>query len=464
MNDKEIYDMWQEAKGEGRSRQDLADELGMSLGAVRTAIYRGKRAKKEKSDPDPDASVFTNEAVVSSKTITTLEDLLAFHGLSLDEWEVTKVVANKWEVGRKETEQDIVWTKDGTIGKGSFSKDSGGIFKEPLHQIKAWLVRKEPVAIKPVLTPVHFGEVQFRSRPVHGEFDVRKTLVIADPQIGFRRNVSNGKLKPFHNRTALQLALGIAQMENVDEVIWAGDLLDLAEVSDKFVRSPEFWQVTQPAIYEASLWLKWFNDIVNKQIVLEGNHELRINTFLYKHMTWAYELRRVEADGLATFPVMSIPNLLGLDHMDIQWVDEYPNNRYWVNAELAVEHGHVVSSAPGGTAKKIVEDNGDYSVIFGHVHRYEVATRTSRNVMGEKVRVAMCPGALTTNATPGKKDTQNWNSGVALVLHNEHNFRIKHYPIQDWGVIMDDGKVLRPVEDGKLTDVIERGMREAGFF
>jgi hypothetical protein len=69
-----------------------------------------------------DTQTFTG---YSKERITTLEQLLAFCQVDGSEWEVERHVVNKWEVGAKNANSEIV--------------------VEPLFQIKAWLRRKRAV-------------------------------------------------------------------------------------------------------------------------------------------------------------------------------------------------------------------------------------------------------------------------------------------------------------------------------
>jgi len=67
----------------------------------------------------------SKEQVLSSDVtnkITTVDQLLQTHSISLDEWDIEKQVVNTWEIGTKGPDGDIVTS--------------------PLFQVKVWLVKK----------------------------------------------------------------------------------------------------------------------------------------------------------------------------------------------------------------------------------------------------------------------------------------------------------------------------------
>ncbi len=67
----------------------------------------------------------TGEVEIKSKRIVTLDDLLTHCSVDLSLWRVERHVLNKWEVGAKDA--------------------NGNIVVEPLYQVKAWLVKDDVV-------------------------------------------------------------------------------------------------------------------------------------------------------------------------------------------------------------------------------------------------------------------------------------------------------------------------------
>lgn len=459
MSDQQILQLYEgQYKPFGKNKHELALDLGLTHGQVDHAMRRARGSYGITGEED--ANIGSNTAEITSGDVMTLADLLELYELSLDEWEVIKVVANKWEVGRKANKIDVVWEagkQSGTI------YDDGTIFTAPLFQIKAWLVRKEPVAVKPVVRPIVFKNNLKRYSFSNANTDgVRTALILPDAQIGFSRSLRTGGLTPFHDRQALSAVVDFARLVRPDRIIIQGDWFDLPDWQDRFIRGPELWGVMQPALYEAAWWLRQLLATTKQMDFLEGNHELRMKIALYNHLQSAYDLRQVSELGVVVdIPAMSIPGLLSLDRLGIEWHDGYPDNKVWLNEYLAVEHGSSVSASPGGTANKLLA-NKDYSVIFGHVHRHESATSFVVSRDTRRVIQAICPGTLSRidGQVPGNTERQNWNQGVVLASYDDSpDFSLAHYPIHNG--VLHYGTIRIEGED--LTEEIESA-EGVGFF
>lgn len=461
MNNEEILKAWEETyRPYGRTRDELADDLNMSLGQLKYALSQA-RTRLEGAQIDPPEDWGTNHVVLSSRTAPTLKALLEIYEIDLNEWEVVKVEANKWEMGRKSEKSDLVWEKGKQTGT---TFDDGTIFTAPLFQIKAWLVRKNPVSVNPVVRPIVLKNSQARYVPsiTLKKSKVENVLFLPDVHFGFSRNIRTGELTPFHDRLALSASLELARMLKPTRIVWLGDLFDLVDWTDNFVRSPNFWGVMQPALYEAAWWIHNFLTVTPNMHILEGNHELRMKTSLYNHLQSAFDLRQVNSLGVVSqSPSLSIPSLLSLQEIGVDWVDGYPNNRLWLNDYLVVEHGSVANSAPGGTARKIIEGK-EYSVVFGHVHRHEVVSSKVQTRNGNRVIYAATPGCLCRldGVIPGHKPEMNWNQGVMMVTHDDGpEVAFRHFPINS-GRVRVDNQVIVGEDHSSQIEAVEG----VGFF
>ena len=124
-------------------------EIGKILDISKDAAWRRYRKVKAKrptavepgkenlSKERPDANNLQITYTGNKDRIKTLEELLVAANVDPNVWEVERWVANKWEVAGK----------FGTKGRESFEL-------QDLWQVKAWLIRKNPVAIDPVIQPV----------------------------------------------------------------------------------------------------------------------------------------------------------------------------------------------------------------------------------------------------------------------------------------------------------------------
>jgi len=365
-----------------------------------------------------------NTITVESKSprIRTLEQLLEACEVDLDVWRVERYVVNKWEVGTK-------------IAGG------GGILVEPLFQVKAWLVRIKPEPIHSVIQPV-VASIAPCEFPGPSRVGFRRALIWADPHFGFVRDLQTGHLTPFHDRRALDIIVQIAQATRPDRIDCLGDLLDLPEWTDRFLRSPEFYYTTQPAVLEAHWWLTQLRLASPRSTinVYEGNHDRRLDDAIVKHLRAAYDLRAAdEANGP---PALSVPKLLGLRGLGIHWIDNYPHSADWLNDGIRLSHGER-AQVQGNTAKAVV-NSADATEIFGHIHRIEWVSRTKHERNRTRLIAGFCPGCVChiDGRVPGKASRRQWQNGCAIVDYEADGSLYAIHP-----VVIDEG---RAVWDGRL--------------
>jgi len=416
---EELLKLWQES---GLSQRQLAQELGLNFNILHGRIFRAQKSEGKLTSTEDriemEAQGNTKEYTSKGKRIKTLEQLIDECEINLDSWTITRHVVNKWEVGAK--------------------LDDGSILVEPLFQVKAWLTNRNPEPVEPVISAVDIK--LSKSLPTPRVFDSTngRVLVLADIHFGFLKNVHDGNLDAFHDRNALATILSLIRDIKPSMVVIVGDILDLAEWSDKFVRSPDMYNTTQPAVIEAAWFLGQIRmampDI--RIVLLEGNHEERISRAINKQIPYAYGL--ISDDG---FPVLSIPHLLNLDKLGIEYIGKYPNGELWIGSNLRAVHGDVVRGKSGATAGAILDDT-QVSTIFGHVHRIELATRTIFDIDGARSISAFSPGCLCRidGIVPAIKGKMNWQQGVGVVDFSERFVAPMAIPI-DKGAAMFGGKV-----------------------
>lgn len=351
-----------------------------------------------------------NELDLDSKgaRIVTLEQLLNYCQVDLDVWAVEHHTINKWEIGAK--------------------TDEGEIVVEPLFQVKAYLKRRNLEPVWPHLVPVYLQRQKYKARKkVAGE--MKCALVVFDAHFGFSKDVS-GRMMPYHDRRVLDIGLQIAEERRPEMVIFGGDILDLAEFG-RFPKKPENYFTTQPAIIEAAWWLREYKQLGERVLVSAGNHdEARVNNMLMNHMVAAYGLR--SADNLAGEAVMSIPNLLGLESMGVEWIGGYPDADIWLNDVTRVTHGSIARANAGATSGAYASKNVE-TVIFGHTHRRELSTNVIKGREKARTITAANPGAAchVDHRVPGHTRGQPWNQGLALVYYDDEVSQVELVPIED---------------------------------
>jgi len=352
-----------------------------------------------------------NSRVVDSKSrrIMTLDELVQACQIDLEEWKIERHVINKWEVG----------IKDEVSGSQ--------IIVEPLFQVKVWLIKRKPEPVFPVISPIEIrvSSIKKRALSVNNKGRLQRTLVIADPQFGFWRNIYTNALEPFHDRIVLDIARQISQEHDFESVIVVGDAEDFAEWSGKFTVEPEFYFTTQPALIETAWWL----DQIGVTDYIEGNHEHRMNKAIKENMLAAYALKSV--DEMELPPVLSVPYLLGLEKRGIKYYGNYPDGEIWLNKRVRVSHGNVVRQ-PGKTAIAVAKDS-DFTEIYGHTHRIEWACKTIHARDEIRVVTAFSPGCACRidGAVPGNGKRHQWQQGVGIVEYDDERCNIIPVPVNN---------------------------------
>jgi predicted phosphodiesterase len=267
-------------------------------------------------------------------------------------------------------------------------------------------------------------------------------VVFPDPQIGYRM-YDDGTMDPFHHEDSMAVALKILADLDADLVVNLGDFLDFAEFG-RFEMEPAFAKTTQAGIDRGHKFLCQQRQIAPdaRIVLLEGNHDRRLQKFVTNNTAAALHLKRAEAPE--DWPVMSVPFLLRLneDHLNVEYIGGYPAGIYWINQNLACIHGHTVRSR-GSTVAAVVDDERT-SVIHGHIHRIELQHKTRRTFDGAKRSLAASPGCLcrTDGAVPSTKGStdphgrpvnavEDWQQGMAVVSYEEGdgNFDVELIPI-----------------------------------
>lgn len=249
-------------------------------------------------------------------------------------------------------------------------------------------------------------------------------VILPDPQIGYRR-YEDGTLDPFHDEAAMAAALQLVKHLKPEVVINLGDFLDLATFGT-FEQEPAFALTTQAALDRGHRFLAEQRAAAPDAAIrlIEGNHDRRLQKSIIKNAQAAFGLRR--ANVPESWPVLSVPHLLRLDELDVEYVEGYPAGITWINENVACIHGHKVRSA-GSTAAAVVDDER-VSTIFGHVHRIEMQHKTRRTKDGPRHSFAATPGCLCRldGAVPSTKSStdsrgrpvgsvENWQQGVGVV-------------------------------------------------
>ena len=361
------------------------------------------REKLEIADPLGDGTL----AVTSySSKHTTIESVIKQCKVDLSQYEIASPKIRKWDVPIKqknadgETHLDIVECY--YIGFSLVPKTSIRIISPIVSKVKYAI---------PVRKSTRIPAQKLNS--ISGERVVGETtVVLSDPQIGYRKNQNSNRLDPFHDRAAMDVALQITRHIDPDTVVINGDWLDMSEWSDKFSREPGFFFTTQPALFETHFWLqKIRKSLPNARIVyIEGNHEVRLRNAIINHLLSLATIVDVKGQTIG-----SLASLLGLDSLGIEYLCGYPNS-YLDLGPIVVVHGHIVRGKSPDTANAILQ-RIDKSHLIGHVHRPEFAVKTVSMSGVDKEIFAMTSGCLcrTDFVVPGHQRGSVWQQGIVVL-------------------------------------------------
>jgi hypothetical protein len=353
-------------------------------------------------------------ASATGESIRTLVQLIAACEIYTDIWQPLAPEFKAWNGYAKKERSDLHW-KDGAIIDGYATKE--GMETVQLYGISCRFVRKNPIPVTPLVSPVAAPETPELRFPKPKTRGIGRSLILCDPHVGFvRQDMARFQtVRPLHDRRVLDLTLQIAKAAKVDRLDILGDFGDWSEWTTRYTKSPEFYFLTQPAILEGYYWLKAFRETLpNATIELhQGNHDRRLENTMRDHLIYACDLHA--ADEIDLPPAMSVPRLLALHTLGIKWIGNYPDDDAWLNDRIRIRHGPTTRQ-PGKTAAAIAQSS-DVLEIVGHIHRREWSGRTAWHRDGPRVIEAFCPGCAChiDGRVPGTKAKQQWQQGILIV-------------------------------------------------
>jgi len=425
---------------------EIGNAVGRSQHTVRVHYYkkRGQEilparcpicADLYRIQPEVSFDVVGNYAIAESKDgrIRTLPDLLAACKVDLSVWKVRDRdgwEAKAWEGYAADEQKDLRFDE----GKISGTVHRDGIITETLWSVRAVFVRIKPIPIQPVVSPVQCP-VTYKAP---GR-DTRKLAegtagLLADPHYGYEWKPPEWKLKPFHDRAVLDLFLQVMAEAQPEVIELLGDWFDLAAFQDKFLKRPEYYQTTQPAILEAHRYLRQLREACpDSDIRLHmGNHDERIETAMIGHMREACELR--PADAMDLPPMMSVPRLLALHELGIEWVPGYPNDVTWLGLAMQCQHGSVARAKEFSTMTEVLRQGEKCHQAAGHIHRDEMISELLDPPKGQlRTITGYCPGCAchVDGRVPGRRSKRKWRKGFGMVGWHGQHVNIEHMPVWD---------------------------------
>jgi hypothetical protein len=218
-----------------------------------------------------------------------------------------------------------------------------------------------------------------------------------------------------------------------------GDTLDLPVMS-KYKTHPSYEGLMRPTIQACHDWLAAVAQTCDDVRMLEGNHDLRLQDYVMQNAKEAFGLKRA-MDPPDAWPVVSVPYLLCLEELGIEYVPGYPICRVELAPNLVMIHGKKLKLEQVITDEKVC-------VVQGHTHHAKVTYFQYRSDKATKQqRWVASPGCLcrTDGAVPGVNhaidprshqpidNPQDWQQGLGIIEYHEDGSTTpiyEHAPIE----------------------------------
>jgi hypothetical protein len=270
----------------------------------------------------------------------------------------------------------------------------------------------------------------------------KSTFILPDCQIGYYRDINAGRLTPFHDLKAISATLNALVVYKPSEIVILGDFLDLAPLS-RYLQVAEFQMTLQPALNYAHSLLLQIRCIVGpdcKIVYLPGNHERRLSQYILENAASLFGIKKANIPN--SWPISSIPSLLRLDELNIEYLAEYPGGEYWITPKLLCTH------AP--------EKNKDLraSLIHGHNESSKLDSHSVTYYHGQEVYQRYCvPGlgkqgavkdktALNRTEVPSNRPRKSGDQAIATVdVYSNTLFQVNLWNINK-GKIIFYGELL----------------------
>lgn len=231
---------------------------------------------------------------------------------------------------------------------------------------------------------------------------------------------------PFADPRALRCVEEVMKAMQPDVVVYLGDMMDFPGLSTKFRRLPE-------QRYGLKRELKIGQEVLDnhrmlvpsaRMVYIEGNHEARLRNYV---VDLADELDVFTDDA----GVLSLPKLLGLEKLGIEYVGPY--GAAWEYHSFIFKHGE---RAVQNTSVAELRAEGT-SGMSAHTHRGGSTFNTNRSgahVWYENFCLCHIRGWKQPPRSVGS-ELPNWQQGMSIIYFHAGIFNV--YP-----VVITDGKCI----------------------
>lgn len=221
---------------------------------------------------------------------------------------------------------------------------------------------------------------------------------------------------PFQSDSHIDRAKNDLLREKPDCIVVDGDLVDFFEIS-KYNTNPslDFLVENQVPMARDFLFELRRDHPLAKIILVEGNHEFRVRSYLINNARAVYKFLRQEI-----LPEDILPTALKLNEFNIEWVGTNPNAARWTDTyfsfqgvdDLRIGHFDKVANPtiPAGMTVRQLMMKGGGSYVQAHVHRAGLIFNT--DIQG-RISWGMETPCLASD--PHYRSFVNWQRGVSFL-------------------------------------------------
>lgn len=245
------------------------------------------------------------------------------------------------------------------------------------------------------------------------------------PRVRHAAIITDLHLPEWHDKPTAQAFLDYIEETQPDTVVYGGDFMDMESMSSHG-GNPSPPKLIDEA-RESRRYLRSAKRVAPhaRHILLEGNHEDRLDRWL--------------ADNApALVGTITVPQLLQLDELGIEWITE--EKILWLG-KLAVIHGKWCNDLH---AKKHLLEYG-HSSLYGHTHRHQVYTKGQMN--GDVHGAFGMPSACSRDAPYMKGRPAGWTQGFGVVyVRPNRDFNVYTAITAHGSMVAPNGRVYPKTE------------------
>lgn len=243
--------------------------------------------------------------------------------------------------------------------------------------------------------------------------------------VGIERAVVIGDLHvPFHDPKAIAVTLSLIEDLKPEHIYLNGDVIDMYAMS-RFSKDPARALQLQDELDQTSEVLNALRKSAKQAniVMVEGNHELRLRSYLCS--------RAQELSGLRA---LDLAELLSLTRHGITYIPSRGRTAYTTYGSVTIGHFDKALKHSAYTAKCIVDERGE-SIVQGHTHRLG----THYKVMPDRTIVGVEGGCLC-DLTPEYIADPNWSHGLTIITKrtDDKRFHVTQVPIVGYEALVND--------------------------